>query len=50
MEWVALDWNASARSFYENLGARTMTDWIIHRLGTDGIERLAASDAGSSTS
>lgn len=41
MEWTALDWNTDARTFYENLGARPMSTWIIHRLGVDGIEALS---------
>ena len=42
MEWTALDWNTTARTFYENLGADPKTDWIIHRLGEEGIAALAA--------
>lgn len=41
LEWVALDWNEPALSFYEKLGARRLDDWVIHRLERDGIERLA---------
>jgi GNAT superfamily N-acetyltransferase len=41
LEWVALDWNEPALSFYEGLGAERMDDWIIHRLEKDGIARLA---------
>lgn len=41
MEWTALDWNASAREFYENLGAKPMTSWIIHRLEADAIEAVS---------
>lgn len=42
MEWTALDWNTTARTFYENLGADPKTGWIIHRLGEEGIAALAA--------
>jgi GNAT superfamily N-acetyltransferase len=42
LEWVALDWNEPALNFYEKLGAATLDDWLIHRLETDGIHRLAA--------
>jgi GNAT superfamily N-acetyltransferase len=42
LEWVALDWNEPALNFYENLGARRLDDWVIHRLERDGIKRLAA--------
>lgn len=41
LEWVALDWNEPALNFYEQLGARRLNDWIIHRLEKDGIRRLA---------
>jgi GNAT superfamily N-acetyltransferase len=40
MEWTALDWNTSARTFYENLGAIPMDGWIIHRLGGEGIDAM----------
>jgi len=42
LEWVALDWNEPALSFYEGLGAKRLDDWIIHRLERDGIKRLAS--------
>lgn len=41
LEWVALDWNEPALSFYEKLGAKRLDDWLIHRLERDGIKRLA---------
>jgi GNAT superfamily N-acetyltransferase len=44
LEWVALDWNEPALNFYEKLGAATLDDWLIHRLESDGIRRLAAGD------
>ncbi len=40
-EWTALDWNRPARDFYENLGARPMPEWIIHRLSGAALERVA---------
>lgn len=43
LEWVALDWNEPAISFYEKLGARTLDDWRVFRLERDGIKRLAES-------
>jgi GNAT superfamily N-acetyltransferase len=42
LEWSALDWNEPALRFYERLGARSLDDWIIHRLDRDGIRQLAA--------
>lgn len=44
LEWVALDWNEPALSFYRKLGAATLDDWLIHRLEADGIRRLAAGE------
>jgi GNAT superfamily N-acetyltransferase len=44
LEWVALDWNEPALEFYAKLGARTLDDWVIHRLESDGIRALAAGE------
>jgi len=41
LDWVALDWNEPALSFYEKLGARRLDDWKLLRLEQDGIRRLA---------
>jgi GNAT superfamily N-acetyltransferase len=41
LEWAALDWNEPALDFYRGLGARTMEEWITHRLTGDELERLA---------
>lgn len=41
MEWTALDWNVSAREFCENLGAKPMTSWLIHRLEAHAIEAVS---------
>ena len=41
LEWSALDWNELALSFYRGLGARTMGQWVTHRLDGDALERLA---------
>src|SRR5678815_846813 len=32
MEWAVLDWNEPALRFYKSLGARQMSEWIVHRL------------------
>jgi GNAT superfamily N-acetyltransferase len=42
LEWSALDWNELALSFYRGLGARTMSQWITHRLDGEALERLAS--------
>ncbi|HEX6455247.1 MAG TPA: GNAT family N-acetyltransferase [Solirubrobacterales bacterium] len=41
LEWVALDWNEPALSFYAKLGARRLDDWKVLRLERDGIRALA---------
>jgi GNAT superfamily N-acetyltransferase len=41
MEWAVLDWNEPALKFYKSLGARPMTEWIVHRLTATEIDRLA---------
>jgi GNAT superfamily N-acetyltransferase len=42
MEWAVLDWNEPALGFYKTLGARPMTEWIVHRLTRTEIATLAA--------
>jgi GNAT superfamily N-acetyltransferase len=42
MEWAVLDWNEPALRFYKSLGARQMTEWIVHRLTPVEIAKLAA--------
>ncbi len=44
LEWAALDWNEPALNFYRGLGARTLGEWITHRLTGAELERLAAED------
>jgi GNAT superfamily N-acetyltransferase len=41
LEWTALDWNEPALDFYAKLGARTLPDWITHRLDREGMRRLS---------
>lgn len=45
LEWAALDWNELALGFYRRLGARTMGEWITHRLNEDALARLAGESA-----
>lgn len=42
LEWAALDWNELALGFYRGLGARTMDEWVTHRLDGDALAALAA--------
>ncbi|KAI9310144.1 acyl-CoA N-acyltransferase [Dichotomocladium elegans] len=41
-EWVVLDWNEPSRKFYEGLGAKPLTEWIIHRVAGKSLDELAA--------
>jgi GNAT superfamily N-acetyltransferase len=41
LEWAALDWNEPALGFYRSLGARTMAEWITHRLDGDALCAVA---------
>jgi GNAT superfamily N-acetyltransferase len=43
LEWCALDWNGPALRFYEKLGARTLAEWVTHRLDREGMRRLSGS-------
>jgi GNAT superfamily N-acetyltransferase len=47
LEWAALDWNELALGFYRRIGARTMDEWITHRLDGAALERMAATTAGN---
>ena len=46
MEWSALDWNEPALAFYRELGARPLTDWIVHRVDGGALRSLGASAGG----
>jgi GNAT superfamily N-acetyltransferase len=41
LEWAALDWNELALGFYRRLGARSMGEWITHRLDGEELIRVA---------
>jgi GNAT superfamily N-acetyltransferase len=41
-EWVCLDWNKPSREFYEALGAKAQSQWIIHRVEGKSLDDLAA--------
>lgn len=41
-EWTALNWNFNALKFYRELGAQTMDEWILLRMNSEGLRRLAA--------
>ena len=38
VEWNVLDWNDSAISFYENVGAKILKNWLVVQLDENGIK------------
>jgi GNAT superfamily N-acetyltransferase len=42
LEWAALDWNELALGFYRGIGAKTMNEWITHRLDGEALTAVAA--------
>jgi GNAT superfamily N-acetyltransferase len=42
LDWAVLDWNAPSISFYDSLGAESMTDWIMRSLHGEELRKLAA--------
>src|SRR5262245_3715845 len=40
-EWTALNWNKNALDFYRKLGAQMMDDWVLVRMNSDGLRRVA---------
>lgn len=41
MEWSVLDWNKSARDFYERVGAKWREPWLRYELGAADFARAA---------
>ena len=41
LEWEVLDWNKPSIDFYESIGARLASEWLIYRLGGEQREKLA---------
>lgn len=44
LEWAALNWNEPALRFYEQLEARRLDEWVMHRLEGDSLRRLGAGE------
>ncbi|CDH55765.1 n-acetyltransferase gcn5 [Lichtheimia corymbifera JMRC:FSU:9682] len=40
-EWVVLDWNEPSRKFYEAMGAKPQSEWLIHRVEGKSLDDLA---------
>lgn len=43
LDWSVLDWNTPAIEFYDSIGAKQLSDWIVCRLTGEPLERLAGS-------
>jgi GNAT superfamily N-acetyltransferase len=37
MEWTCLDWNTKAQTFYEEIGACRLSEWLLYRLTAEEI-------------
>ena len=44
-EWTALNWNENALAFYRRLGAKALDEWVLIRLDSRGLRRLAAKNS-----
>ncbi len=42
-EWSVLNWNSSAITFYESLGAEAKAEWLGYRLSGPALDALAVS-------
>lgn len=40
-EWTALNWNKNALDFYRKLGAQMMDEWVLVRMNSEGLRRIA---------
>ena len=41
LQWWVLDWNESAITFYEDLGATQMSEWTVMRVEGEALTRIA---------
>lgn len=47
VEWVVLDWNKNAISFYKKTGATIMKDWYLTQMDETGLKRFIQTQDGS---
>jgi GNAT superfamily N-acetyltransferase len=50
LEWAVLDWNAPSIAFYESLGAKPNSDWIVYRLTDRALAALGKPEEESACS
>jgi len=41
LEWSVLKWNEPSIRFYEDIGAKMMSEWVGMRVDGDGLVKLA---------
>jgi len=41
LEWWVLDWNKPAIDFYKSIGAEPMSEWTVHRVTGDALQKLS---------
>jgi len=41
LQWAALDWNEPALNFYAKIGAARLDPWVLHRLDSAALDRVA---------
>ena len=44
LDWNVLDWNQLAIKFYEQIGAKTLSEWKTMRLSGDALRHLASDE------
>ncbi len=42
-EWVVLDWNQKSIEFYESIGAKAQSEWVIYRMSGEELQSFAES-------
>jgi len=42
VEWEVLPWNTPSIEFYELIGARKLTDWLVYNLSGDALKKMAS--------
>lgn len=42
-EWIVLDWNQKSIEFYESIGAKAQSEWIIYRMSGDELQQFSRS-------
>ena len=40
--WEVLPWNTPSIEFYELIGAKKLTDWLVYNLSGDALQKLAS--------